>query len=489
MEIPVPTFDVSVIAPEIVVLVTALLVMVVDLFLGKEHKSRLAWVSLVGVLAAAGLSYTLWDGGDAALQDMLAADSYALFLNLVILTAAALAILFSVEYVERIDLAQGEYYTLLLLSTTGMMLMAAAINLMTVFLALEILSIALYVLVGLNRAERRSGEAALKYLLLGSFASGFLLYGMALIYGQVGTTSLAGVRDHLLSSGGEVSPLLMVGLGLMIVGFGFKVALVPFQMWAPDVYQGAPTSVTAFMSVGAKAAGFAALGRVALYAFGDLQGDWVWILAALAALTMTVGNLAALRQTNLKRMLAYSSIAHAGYVLVGVAAGSEAGIRAVLFYLLAYAFMNVGAFAVIVAASRFAGMVGDGETLDDLAGLAARKPGLAAAMALFMLSLAGVPPLAGFMGKLYVFGAAVQADLTWLAILGVVNSVVSAYYYLRVVVFMYMREGVPEEAGAAPVCLALQVGVGVASLAVVALGLWPAPILDLARVAAALLGG
>jgi NADH-quinone oxidoreductase subunit N len=461
----------------------------VDLFLGKEHKSRLAWVSLVGVLAAAGLSYTLWDGGDAALQDMLAADSYALFLNLVILTAAALAILFSVEYVERIDLAQGEYYTLLLLSTTGMMLMAAAINLMTVFLALEILSIALYVLVGLNRAERRSGEAALKYLLLGSFASGFLLYGMALIYGQVGTTSLAGVRDHLLSSGGEVSPLLMVGLGLMIVGFGFKVALVPFQMWAPDVYQGAPTSVTAFMSVGAKAAGFAALGRVALYAFGDLQGDWVWILAALAALTMTVGNLAALRQTNLKRMLAYSSIAHAGYVLVGVAAGSEAGIRAVLFYLLAYAFMNVGAFAVIVAASRFAGMVGDGETLDDLAGLAARKPGLAAAMALFMLSLAGVPPLAGFMGKLYVFGAAVQADLTWLAILGVVNSVISAYYYLRVVVFMYMREGVPEEAGAAPVCLALQVGVGVASLAVVALGLWPAPILDLARVAAALLGG
>jgi NADH-quinone oxidoreductase subunit N len=489
MEIPVPTFDVSVIAPEIVVLVTALLVMVVDLFLGKEHKSRLAWVSLVGVLAAAGLSYTLWDGGDAALQDMLAADSYALFLNLVILTAAALAILFSVEYVERIDLAQGEYYTLLLLSTTGMMLMAAAINLMTVFLALEILSIALYVLVGLNRAERRSGEAALKYLLLGSFASGFLLYGMALNYGQVGTTSLAGVRDHLLSSGGEVSPLLMVGLGLMIVGFGFKVALVPFQMWAPDVYQGAPTSVTAFMSVGAKAAGFAALGRVALYAFGDLQGDWVWILAALAALTMTVGNLAALRQTNLKRMLAYSSIAHAGYVLVGVAAGSEAGIRAVLFYLLAYAFMNVGAFAVIVAASRFAGMVGDGETLDDLAGLAARKPGLAAAMALFMLSLAGVPPLAGFMGKLYVFGAAVQADLTWLAILGVVNSVISAYYYLRVVVFMYMREGVPEEAGAAPVCLALQVGVGVASLAVVALGLWPAPILDLARVAAALLGG
>jgi NADH-quinone oxidoreductase subunit N len=463
MEIPVPTFDISVIAPEIVVLVTALLVMMVDLFLGKEHKSRLAWLSLVGAVAAAGLSYALWDRDDPALQDMLAADGYALFLNLVILTAAALAILFSVEYVERIGLAQGEYYTLLLLSTTGMMLMASAINLMTIFLALEILSIALYVLVGLNRAERRSGEAALKYLLLGAFASGFLLYGMALIYGQAGTTSLAGVRDHLLSSGGEVSPLLMVGLGLMIVGFGFKVALVPFQMWVPDVYQGAPTSVTAFMSVGAKAAGFAALGRVALYAFGDLRLDWVWVLAALAALTMTVGNLAALRQTNLKRMLAYSSIAHAGYVLVGLAAGNEAGISAVLFYLLVYAFMNVGAFAVIVAASRFADTAGGGETLEDFSGLAARKPWLAAAMALFMLSLAGVPPLAGFLGKLYVFGAAVQADLTWLVILGVVNSVISAYYYLRVVV---------------------------ASFAIVVLGLWPAAIVDLARVAAAaLLGG
>jgi NADH-quinone oxidoreductase subunit N len=244
------------------------------------------------------------------------------------------------------------------------------------------------------------------------------------------------------------------------------------------------------MSVGAKAAGFAALGRVALHAFGDLQGDWVWVLATLAALTMTVGNLAALRQTNLKRMLAYSSIAHAGYVLVGLAAGNEAGISAVLFYLLAYAFMNVGAFAVIIAVGRFEDANGGGETLEDISGLATRKPWLAAAMALFMLSLAGVPPLVGFMGKLYVFGAAVQADLAWLAILGVVNSVISAYYYLRVVVYMYMREEGVSEATATPVCLALQVGVGVASLAVVALGLWPAPFVELARVAtAALLGG
>jgi NADH-quinone oxidoreductase subunit N len=489
MEIQIPTLNWLVVAPEMVVLVTALLVMLVDLFLDREQKSRLAWLSLVGVVAAAGLSYYIWDGSDPALQDMLVADGYALFLNLVILAAAALALLFSVDYVRRTGLAQGEYYTLLLLSTTGMMLMAAAINLMTTFLALEILSIALYVLVGLNRADRRSGEAALKYLLLGAFASGFLLYGMALVYGQAGTTSLAGVRATVLGAQG-IPALLAVGLGLMIVGFGFKVALVPFHMWTPDVYQGAPTSVTAFMSVGAKVAGFAALGRVVLYAFGDRYADWVWALAVLAALTMTVGNLAALRQTHLKRMLAYSSIAQAGYILVGLAAGNALGTSGLLFYLFSYAFTNVAAFAVVLAVGRLAGSAEAGETMEDFAGLATRKPGLAAAMALFMLSLAGVPPLVGFLGKLYVFSAAVQANLTWLAILGVINSVISAYYYLRVVVAMYMRDGKAPEGAAAPVSPALQVGVGLSAVAVVILGVWPGPILDLARVTVAgLLGG
>jgi NADH-quinone oxidoreductase subunit N len=490
MEISIPAFNFVVIAPEIVVLVTALLVMVVDLFLAREQKDRLAWLSLVGVLAGVGLSFHIWDGSAPELQNMLVADGYALFLNLVILTAAALAILFSVEYAARVGLAQGEYYTLLLLSTTGMMLMASAINLMTIFLALEILSIALYVLVGLNRGEQRSAEGALKYLLLGAFASGFLLYGMALLYGQAGTTSLAGLREYAASLGGDVPPLLLAGLGLMIIGFGFKVALVPFHMWTPDAYEGAPTSVTAFMSVGAKTAGFAALGRVALYALGDLRGDWVWLLAALAALTMTVGNLAALRQTNLKRMLAYSSIAHAGYILAGLAAGNELGASAVLFYLFAYAFMNVGAFAVLIAAGRLAGSARNGETLDGLAGLFARKPGLAVVMALFMLSLAGVPPLAGFLAKLYVFGAAVQAGLIWLAVFGVINSVISAYYYLRVIVFMFMKEGDAAEGDPVPVCLALQVGLGIAAAAIVVLGLWPAPIFNLARQAAtAFLGG
>jgi NADH-quinone oxidoreductase subunit N len=497
MEILIPHLNLLAIAPEIAVVIAALLVMAADLVLGREQKRWLPWLSLVGLLVAAGLSYYLWVGtgspdGPAtglAVQDMLAADGYALFFHLIILAAAAMAILFSADYVCRTGLAQGEYYTLLLLSTAGMMLMASAVNLMTIFLALEILSIALYVLVGLNRAERRSGEAALKYFLLGAMASGFLLYGMALVYGQTGSTSLASVRETVASLTGEIPVLFMVALGLMIVGFGFKVALVPFQMWTPDAYEGAPTSVTAFMSVGAKAAGFAALGRILLYSFPDLETGWTWVLAVLAALTMTVGNLAALRQTNLKRMLAYSSIAHAGYILVGLAAGNEFGASAVLFYLFAYAFMNVAAFAVIIAVGRFSGPASRGETLDDFRGLAGYKPGLAAVMALCMLSLAGVPPLAGFLAKLQVFGAAVQAGLTWLAILGVINSVVSAYYYLRVVAVMYLQEERPAEAGTAPTSVALQIGVGVAALAIIVLGIWPTPVLELARLTvAALLG-
>jgi NADH-quinone oxidoreductase subunit N len=497
MEISLPSLNLMVIAPELVVLLTALLVMVTDLVLPRGQKSRLAWLSLVGVILAAGLSLSPLalthgaEGGAApAVQDMLVADGYARFLNLVILTVAALVILFSLDFVARTGLAQGEYYTLLLLSTTGMMLLAAAINLVVIFMALEILSIALYVLVGLNRAERRSGEAALKYFLLGAFASGFLLYGIALVYGQAGTTSLAGVRGYLSSLGGEFPLLLMVALGLMLVGFGFKIALVPFHMWTPDAYEGAPTSVTAFMSVGVKVASFAALGRVALYAFGERYDDWRWLLAILAVLTMTVGNLGALRQTNLKRMLAYSSIAHAGYIVLGLAAGSALGISALLFYLFVYAFMNAAAFAVIIAASRPSTGGQEGETLEDIAGLGSRQPVLAAAMTLAMLSLAGVPPLAGFFGKLWIFTAAVQADLIWLAGFGVVNSVISAYYYLRVVAAMYMREGRSLEPGEPPVGPALWVGLGLASVAIVILGIWPVPILDLTRATvAALLGG
>ena len=497
METLLPRLDLSVILPEIALLITALAVMMLDLALPRAQKRRLAWLSLVGLGVAAALSFLMWQsslagavGNAPQLQDMFVADNLALFFNLVILTGAALAVLFSVEYVERAGLAQGEYYTLLLLSTTGMLLMAAAINLMTIFLALEILSIALYVLVGLNRADQRSAEGAIKYFLLGAFASAFLLYGMALAYGQTGSTSLVGLRDSLSLFSAPLPLTIFIALGLMIVGFGFKIALVPFHMWTPDAYQGAPTSVTAFMSVGAKAAAFAALLRVLQYAFGPLHTGPSWMLAVVAALTMTLGNLAALRQTNLKRMLAYSSIAHAGYMLIGVAAGNETGAGAVPFYLLVYAVMNAAAFGVIIAVGRFDVSAEGGETLDAFAGLGARKPGLAAAMTLLLLSLAGLPPLVGFLAKLYVFSAAVEAGLVWLAILGAANSVISAYYYLRVVVFMYMRDGAPVPAGPTHVSAPLQVGIALASLVLVALSIWPGPVVALARFSvAALMGG
>lgn len=491
--IPSPALDLWPLAPEITLLVTALVVLVFGLFLAKERRSGLAWVSLAGVLGAAVLTHYLWEGlAQPAVQDMFVADRYALFLKLAILAAAALAILFSVEYVERSGLAQVEYYALLLLSAAGMLLMTGAANLITIFLALEILSIALYVLVGLNRAEQRSAAASLKYLLLGAFASAFLLYGMALVYGQAGTTSLAGIRDVVGPQDAQQPPLLLVGLGFVVVGLGFKVALVPFHLWTPDVYVGAPTSVTAFMSVGAKAAGFAALGRLALYAFGGAQGDWQWLLAALAALTMTVGNLAALRQTNLKRLLAYSGIVQAGYVLVGLSAANELGTAGALFYLLAYAFTNVAAFGVVIAVARWYGVDTRGETLESFSGLAERRPWLAAVMALLLLSLAGLPPLAGFMAKLYVFAAAVRGGLTWLAIVGVINSAIAAYYYLRLIVLMTGKgeqraTGLPQTGA---ICPALKVGLALACLVTLFLGLWPTPVLEWAiSAAAALMGG
>ncbi|NIO71130.1 MAG: NADH-quinone oxidoreductase subunit NuoN [Anaerolineae bacterium] len=470
------------IAPHIIIVITALVVLLADLFTSK--KSILAYLSLLGIIVAAVVSWYIWDGTDPMFQTMAVADGYSLFLNLVFLVTAALSVLISINYLVREGMNYGEYYALLLLATGGMMLMGSATDLMTVFLALEILSISLYVLAGFNRADLKSGESALKYFLLGAFASGFLLYGIALIYGATGTTNLAAIVDFLTGTGTTSGTYLFIGLGLLLVGFSFKIALVPFHMWTPDVYEGAPTSVTAFMSVGAKAAGFAALGRLLLYAFPTLLWDWAWALAALSILTMTLGNLAAIAQTNVKRMLAYSSIAHAGYILIGIIAANEAGIAGVLFYLLAYAFMNVGAFAVVIAVGR------EGEPnleLSDYAGLGSRQPLLAAAMTVFMFSLAGVPPLAGFFGKFYMFSAAVQAGFVGLAIIGVLNSVVSAFFYLRVIVHMYMREPVVE---ARPVLAPpLALAIALATLGTIVLGLLPTPLLTLAQQSIAMLFG
>jgi len=387
-------------------------------------------------------------------------------------------------------MASGEYYALLLLATASTMLMGAATDLIIIFLGLEILSIPVYVLTGLNRARLESGEAALKYFLLGAFASGFFLYGIALTYGAPGTTNLAGIVSFLGNA--SAGAYLYIALGLLLIGLAFKVALVPFHMWVPDVYQGAPTSVTAFMSVGAKAAGFTALARVLLYAFPTLESSWTVPVATLAVLTMTLGNLTAIAQSDIKRMLAYSSIAHAGYILVGVVAANEAGAAGILFYLPAYALMNVGAFATAIvvgpALSPSKGQRGEpGVELADYTGLASRRPFLAATMAIFMLSLAGVPPMAGFLGKFYLFSAAVQANLTWLALIGVLNSVLSAFFYLRVIVVVYMKEA--EEPKALSLSWPLGVAVALAALGTVALGLWPSPLLDIVQQAiVALLG-
>jgi NADH-quinone oxidoreductase subunit N len=485
--IETPVLNFSVITPALALVIAAVIVLLGDLFLPRSHKQVLAYVAMLGIVAAFVATMLLWSATEPAFfgtDGMAVADGYALFFNYVFLTAAGLAVLISVDYAHRQELAQGEYYALLLLSTAGMSVMAAATDLMVLFVGLEVLSIPLYVLAGLKRGQDESNESGLKYLLLGAFASAFLLYGIALTYGVSGSTAL-GAAAAGLAADPSTKLLALAGLGLMVVGLGFKVALVPFHAWTPDVYQGAPTSVTAFMSVGAKAAGFAALGRALAIAFPDLLADWSPLLAILAVLTMTLGNLGALRQTDLKRLLAYSSVAHAGYLLVGLAAANQAGLAGVLFYLLAYGFMNVGAFAVVIAAERVEG--GD-VTVDSIAGLAARKPGLAAGLTVALLSLAGVPPLAGFVGKFYLFRAAVETDLTWLAVVGVLNSVVSAYFYLKVIVAIWLRE--PDGGELVKTCSLVSATVAVSVVGIVVLGLMPSLMLTLAEMSAQrLLGG
>jgi NADH-quinone oxidoreductase subunit N len=426
------------ILPEILLLAAALVVLLGDLLI--KDKRVLGWFSVFAVTGAF-LTALVLRPAVPAVQNMILADGLGRFASLAVLVAAALAILLSIPRVGDFTRRVGPYYALVLLATAGMTTLCIASDFMTIFLGVEILSIALYILVGFCRGDIYSGEAALKYFLLGAFASGFFLYGIALIYGATATTNLAALAQSILpmSSSLPFAPLLPIGVGLLLVGFGFKLALVPFHKWTPDVYQGAPTPITAYMSVATKMAVFAALIRV-LGALPTHQQPWLLVLAALAVLTMTLGNIAALRQTSLKRMLAYSSIAQAGYVLIGLAAGTQAGAQAALYYLAAYTFMNLGAFAVVLAVQQ---PDRNDVTRQDIVGLAGRQPMLAALMAVFMFALTGIPPLAGFFGKLYVFGSAVDAGLTWLAVVGVINSAIAAYYYLRVTVEMFMTERIP----------------------------------------------
>lgn len=437
MEFQAPDINLLTILPLAVVGVTAMVVLLLGVLPDAPGVKRPLAASLLGLLVAAGATkLAMFLNAPSAFGGMLLSDFAGGILGLVFLSTAAVAIALAADHLVSDGGEAGECFALLLLSTAGMMLMASGGHLVVIFLGLETMSIALYILAGLAGSwDRGSNEAALKYLLLGGFATGFLLYGMAFLYGGTGTLDL-GTMKTVVSGGGAEKGFLNLGIALVTIGLGFKVALVPFHMWAPDVYEGAPAPITAFMSVGAKVAGFAAVLRIFDVALLGTAEVWrpVWI--GLAVITMIVGNVTALAQTSLKRMLAYSSIAHAGYLAVGVAAGTIVGMQAVIYYAWAYAFMNLGAFVVIAAV----GAPDDRLTLNDLKGLAKRSPGYAAAMALFMFALTGIPPLSGFVGKWLLLVGAVEANLVPLAVVMVLASAVGAFYYLRVVVFMYMSE-------------------------------------------------
>jgi len=470
----VPAVSVRALLPALVVLGTAGLVLVLDLLPPRARKGHLPVVSLAGIVLALLSTTWLWGEETRAFHGMIVLDGYALFLQLVICYAAGLVVLLSIDYLHERGLESGEYYALVLFATVGMLLMAAAGDLIVIFLSLELMSLSLYVLAGYFRARLASGEAAMKYFLLGAFASAFFLYGIALVYGATGTTNL----ERIGAATGRDS-LLTIGFALLLVGFGFKISSVPFHMWAPDVYVGAPTSVTVLVATGSKTAAFAALIRVLVSAFRGGQLDSTALLWVLAVATMTLGNVVAIAQSNLKRMLAYSSVAHVGYMLVGLTAGGALGAGAVLFYLLVYTFTTVGAFGVVLLLERAAG---EGVSLADYAGLARGHGVLALALSLFLLSLIGIPPLGGFVGKFYLFGAAVRSGYVGLAVIGVLNSAVASYYYLRLIVYMYMRE--PE--GAPPpsaTSFAGGLALAVALAGVIVLGVMPAPFIDLAQAA------
>jgi NADH-quinone oxidoreductase subunit N len=440
-----PEINLCLIAPEIILTVFGFLVLLLDVFSAKEgKKGYLGILSLIGVVIAFFFTLPLMGSTQTGFEGMFISDGFTLFFKVLFLIIAFLTVLISMGYTRREGMDLGEYYALILFATLGMMLMAAGSHLITIFLGLETMSISIYILAGIMRGDRRSTEAALKYFLLGAFATGFLLYGMALIYGATGSFYLKEVASHIASNNLLRNPMLLMSIVFLTIGFGFKIASVPFHMWTPDVYEGAPTSVTAFMATGVKAAGFAALIRVFFSALPAFRPDWTSAMWVISLATMTLGNIAAISQTNIKRMLAYSSIAHAGYILVAFVAGNDLGTSGILFYLMAYAFMNLGAFSCIILLGKK-----DEENIliNDYAGIGFKYPLLAASMTLFLLSMAGIPPLGGFMAKFYVFSAAVKSKFYWLAILGVLNSAVSVYYYLRVTVLMYFRESEREITG------------------------------------------
>ncbi|MCB9139412.1 MAG: NADH-quinone oxidoreductase subunit N [Caldilineaceae bacterium] len=482
------TLNLAVVLPELTLIVFAILVMAADVFATPKNpapRQWTPWIALAGVVAAAIVNLSVSGREVTLFQGAAILDKFAVGLNYIILLATGLGILLSVKYIPRINKQVGEYYALTLLTATGMMMMGAALDLITLFLALEIFSLALYILSGLNRTSPRSTEAAIKYFLLGAFSSSFFAYGGALIYAGTGTTQYYGIAQ-VTAAGLANTPLLYAGIALLVAGFGFKVSLVPFHSWTPDVYQGAPTPVTAFMSVGTKAAAFAAFFRVMLVALPFSYGAWSMPLALLAVITMAVGNFAALQQRSLKRMLAYSSIAHAGYILTALAGGAAEGADAALFYLFTYAFMNIGAFAVVMALEE----MGAEDAMQDRAkGLGKTHPIMAFLMAIFMFGLSGMPPLAGFYGKILLFEAAVAGGMIWLAIVAVAFTAVGAVYYLRVIANMYFADPVDESADEVNRSLPLDVGLAIAVAGTILVGVFPGFWMNAFQQSMALFGG
>ncbi len=477
------------IMPSLVLVCFGMFLLLVNVFSPRGKTTHVAWISIIALVISGIVSLSAWTpAGTPAgagntqfgFAGAVALDNFATFFNITFLLAAGLTILMSDEYLKREGYPIGEYYPLILFTTAGAMWMASGIDLMTIFLGLEVLSISLYVLAGFFRGQVRSNEAGLKYFLLGAFSTAFLLYGIALLYGVAGTTNVAEMGLYFAKNSAILgNPMTIAGMLLLATGFLFKIAAVPFHMWTPDVYQGAPTPVTAFMSAGPKAAAFAAFIRVFVFGLAGLQAEWTSLLWVLAVLTMTVGNLMAIYQTNIKRMLAYSSIAHAGYAMVGMVAANEIGLSGILFYMLAYTFMNLGAFAILVLAGR------EGEenlTLEGFAGFGFKRPFLGIAMTIFLFSLMGIPPTAGFAGKFYIFAGALKAGYVWLVVIGVLNSALSLYYYLRVMVTMYFREP-SEDFAWVKMHAGAVVSIVLAIIGVFYMGIIPGAVMEMAKLA------
>ena len=481
----IPLADLLTILPELLVVGAACVLLVLDPITPSSKKDALAWMSLGALVLCFVVTIGDLDDRVFAFSNLIVVDSYAAFWKLLLYVVSGLTILLSMTYLKEEHIDLTEYYVFILLSLAGMMIMVSGVDLLIIYLGIELMSISLYVMAGFKRFEARSIESSAKYFILGSFSSGILLYGISLLYGVAGSTRLAEIAEAVNGRGVD-DPMVMISMMLLIVGFGFKVAAVPFHMWTPDVYQGAPTSVTAFMAVASKAASFAAFLRVLLEGFGGVKPNWYGLILVVCLLTVALGNIVAVVQTNVKRMLAYSSIAHAGYALIGlVVAGSVAngdpivsrGVSSVMLYLAIYSFMTLGAFA-IVALLRKGGL--EGEELEDFTGLSKRHKGAAFLMLIFMVSLAGIPPTAGFIGKFYLFMSAVNAGMVWLAVVGLIFAAVSAFYYFRVVMVMYMREPSSTQeletrfalSPATTVVLACAVG------GVVLLGIYPGPLVS-----------